>query len=379
MIIAAPDNSFTRLVSDFNPSGNFTISVSGSCFWSGNPASGIRNFAGLAHSGSTVNQDLQLYLLNDTQIYTNDSHYLINLNDILVPSGNTVQNFLVKFVKTVNNIDTYYFNGSQFSLIDNFTIDNTNQELFMEFVHTDELAGLPSGYLQIDQIVFQTDFITPPLYIYGKDISQDDLNLSTWGFDNSSGSLRFSMFGAEEPLNSSCPIRSPLVAIQISDELVGIYQGRIDALINQLGKNVLLEFNPLRSPCPNCEYDTINKRSTGIYIPGGPRPFDRGRRCPYCKGEGLLTTPVTKCIQCLIKWNPRDNIGYQLAISENAPIVRLKTFMTSANDMIRCVSAVIDENITESVKTRVKMVRKPLPQGLRESRYCISYWRVIEG
>ena len=112
-----------------------------------------------------------------------------------------------------------------------------------------------------------------------------------------SGNLGLFINGVQPRSVVSCPTLDPTASIQITDELINVYQSRIDALINQLGKSVFLEFDPIIDPCPNCTYDTMRKRSTGIYIPGGPRPFARGRRCPYCKGKGLIQTPVQKCIR----------------------------------------------------------------------------------
>jgi len=91
----------------------------------------------------------------------------------------------------------------------------------------------------------------------------------------------------DDPADPTCPPLDPTASIQISDELIGIYQSRIDALINQLGKNIILEFAKIKTPCPNCLFDTMRERSTGIFRSGGPRPFARGRTCPWCKGDGF--------------------------------------------------------------------------------------------
>ncbi len=63
-----------------------------------------------------------------------------------------------------------------------------------------------------------------------------------------------------------CPTLDPEASIQISDELIGVYQSRIDAMINQLGKNVLLQFTPISTECPNCWTS-----GAMISTPNGPR------------------------------------------------------------------------------------------------------------
>lgn len=183
--------------------------------------------------------------------------------------------------------------------------------------------------------------------------------------------------GSRPIIPTTCPILDPTASIQISDTLIGIYQSRIDALINQLGKNVYLEFDPIREPCPNCTFDKIRNRSTGIYKPGGPRPFVRGRRCPFCKNKGLLETVVNKCIKCLIKWNPHDAKDFGISVSQTKGIVRLKTYLTEADDMIRAKTILTNHDIIGQMKMRVRLIRGPIPVGLREDRYCISFWELI--
>lgn len=183
--------------------------------------------------------------------------------------------------------------------------------------------------------------------------------------------------GAEPSLDSSCPLRDPNAAIQIGDDLISIYQSRIDALINQLGKNIILQFKPSRTICPNCLPDLIKNKSSGRYRTGGPIPFGDGQRCPYCKAIGFLETPVTRCIKCLIKWRPRDAINYGISLSDVQDVVRFKTFFTEADDMIRAESAISDEQVSNVLPLHVKLIRGPIPVGLRDQRYCISFWQLV--
>lgn len=175
-----------------------------------------------------------------------------------------------------------------------------------------------------------------------------------------------------------CPPLDPDAAIQISDELIGVYQSRIDALINQLGKDVHLIFDPVREPCPNCEFDNIRKRSRGIYLSGGPRPFQRGRTCPWCKGAGLLETSREKCILALTKWAPRDAERYGISLKDYKGLVRLKTFATSLSDLVKARFAIVNHEIESIIRLRVRLTRFPILTGLRESRYCISFWELVD-
>ncbi len=132
----------------------------------------------------------------------------------------------------------------------------------------------------------------------------------------------------------------------------------------------------------NCTFDPIRKRSTGIYkeppqFSAGPRPFKRGRKCPYCLGRGFLETAVNKCIKCLIKWNPRDVENFGISIVGRKGIVRLKTYLTEADDLMRARTIIVNKDISALMKLRVKLIQGPIPVGLREDRYCISFWELI--
>lgn len=206
-----------------------------------------------------------------------------------------------------------------------------------------------------------------PLFIYGSGISA--INSSTILFIN----------GYEPKVALSCPALDPTASIQIKDSLITIYQELIDGVIDQLGKNVLLEFDPIRQPCPNCEFDIIRKRSTGVYKIGGPRPFSRERQCPYCKGKGLLETAVTKIIKCLIQWGfgDDDDDGDDIAINQHKGVISLKTLISEADDLVRAKTIIVNYDIVGQTKFRARLINGPSPVGLREDRYCISFWELI--
>jgi hypothetical protein len=192
-----------------------------------------------------------------------------------------------------------------------------------------------------------------------------------------SNSMNFLINGVIPVPALSCPPLDPTASIQITDSLIDVYQSRIDAVINQLGKSVLLEFTPIRADCINCSLDVIRKRSTGIYTPGGPRPFARGRQCPYCKGRGSLETPVQKCIRCLIRWNAKDAADYGISVTRGKNIVRFKTYLYNFDDIVRSQFAISNYSIRDMVKLKVKLIKDPIISGLREDRYCVSFWEMV--
>ena len=217
------------------------------------------------------------------------------------------------------------------------------------------------------------------LFIEGEGSVTGELDLFILGPSGAtvSGDMFLFIHGLEPRPALACPALDPTAAIQIPSTLIDIYQSRIDALINQLGKNITVEFDPVREDCPNCGFDPIRKRSNGIYTPGGPRPFGRGRKCPYCKGHGFLETVERKCIKCLVKWSPREVQQYGININEHKAIVRLKTHLTQADDLKRAKTVIVDADISGTVKLRAKLIKGPTPVGLREDRYCVSFWELI--
>lgn len=194
---------------------------------------------------------------------------------------------------------------------------------------------------------------------------------------STSGMINMVINGTIALVPTSCPVLDPTASIQISETLIDIYQSRIDALINQLGKHVLLEFTPIPVPCINCFYDVIRKRSNGIYRPGGPRPFVRKQKCPYCKGRGFLEEPVNECIHALLKWNPKEAEDYGIAISQYQGVVRIKTYLQHITSLMRAETAIVNYAIKDILTMRVKKIKGPIPVGLREDRYCISFWELI--
>lgn len=208
-------------------------------------------------------------------------------------------------------------------------------------------------------------------------ILTNELNLFVYGDVSASGNLNLNIRGSQSAPEISCPTLDPTASIQISDDLIQIYQSRIDALINQLGKNVLLIFDPIIEPCTNCFFDIVGNRSNGIYRPGGSIPFSRGQKCPFCKGIGFLERENAKCLKCLIKWSPKEMSDYSISVEKRNGVARLKSFLTDVPDIIRAKEIVVNHDIEGTIKLRTRLIRGPIPVGLRSDRYAITYVELI--
>lgn len=238
--------------------------------------------------------------------------------------------------------------------------------------------GAAAGELPLTTTAHQPVSSQIPLTALGHDRITGQLPLYTWCRSAwVSGVMPLNVFGYAPKSPLVCPPLDSTAAIQISPALIRLYQDRIDALLNQLGKNVVLEFDPVQTPCPNCLFDPITNRSTGVYRDAGPEPFPRGRKCPYCKGEGVVTSNETRCIKCLIKWAPKDAMNYGLTVTDPRAIVRTKCLLTNAPLIARARTAIIDYGISDVTRLKVKRLRGPVPVGLREDRYAITFWQLV--
>ncbi len=383
--LSSSGDLFVQSYEVFQSSGDLFIKVQEQIIASGNLF-----IKGIGVSGSfSESGDL---FISGPQSITTSSDLFIVAQDIATTSGNlfiTGHDDITIFGNLfVRGYDTASVSGNLFiGAQDSIT---TSGDLSIEGRDTIQTSGslyiygLTNAFDQCDLCIscvqFQTSGLAD-LFIEGSigvlpTSGSCDLFISALLYGDNNSLLLF-VNGYEPKPALACPILDPTAAIQIKASLIETYQDLIDDVIDQLGKNVLLEFNPISSPCPNCEFDTIRKRSTGVYKIGGPRPFVRGRQCPYCKGRGFTETASTTIIKCLTKWNPEDAETFGIAVSQAKDIVRLKTYLTDADDLVRAKTIIVNYDIVGQMKLRARLIRGPIPVGLREDRYCISFWELI--
>jgi hypothetical protein len=331
---------------------------------------GITNMINLLVSGfSPTNGNIDLFI-SGTITATSINNDIILMIYGLQNNNNNIDCYIGGY-QTINNNMVAYING--------FVLDNNNINLQIHGHNMidDTIDTFISGhsiYSNNIELFISGSGIVPTLIN-----NNIELYLAVPPSLLSDDNIVCIINGYDPIPQVECPSLDPTASIQITSDLIEVYQSRIDALINQLGKHILLEFDPNRTQCPNCIFDPIRQRSTGIYItnPPGPRPFKRGRKCPHCKGRGYEETPNTKCIDALIKWNPKDAKKYGIVLTHRKDIVRIKTYLTEADDLIKAKTAIIDYDQRNTTIARTKMIRSPIPVGLRDSRYCISFWELL--
>jgi hypothetical protein len=150
-----------------------------------------------------------------------------------------------------------------------------------------------------------------------------------------------------------------------------------DTMIEQLGKECLLAFEPTALPCPNCHYDPILKASTGIYNGTGSAPFTHPP-CPVCKGAGILkpTGDLFTENLFLIDWQPKPWLFVdttQIKIPQG--IVQTKGFITDMAEVLEAKYIIIDHLNTNFRDNRFVLWGEPIPQGnIVPGRYFIAFW-----
>jgi len=162
----------------------------------------------------------------------------------------------------------------------------------------------------------------------------------------------------------------------IPDSVITTFQAGIDTLIRELGKTVKLIYDPTIIDCPNCEVDPIGNKAANRFRPGQQR-FADGRRCPYCRGTGKTEEENSEEIIALIKFNPRDYKKFGISIQDPSSLIRMKTFLTDVIKIQRATTAVIDLQTKGIIKTTCRRLKDPIPTGLKESRYAITFWERI--
>ena len=142
--------------------------------------------------------------------------------------------------------------------------------------------------------------------------------------------------------------------------LVGIYEAEIDGLLNTMGKDCLLVF-----------YEVITNPNTGISDP----LRDDSRRPNYQSNSPQpVSNRETKQIRVLTQHNPSDYENFGVKIREPNDLVKIKSFITDVPDLKRCDYIIPDINVQGIVGAKYKLLREPIPRGLKNNRYAVSYW-----
>lgn len=146
------------------------------------------------------------------------------------------------------------------------------------------------------------------------------------------------------------------------NEIVQIYQTEIDSLIDNMGKYVTLYFASTVENVRPKFHDSVRGRDIRqpSYKAGPTEPAP-------------TTTEHTRTLKALIRIDPLDYETFN-NIDQPKSIVRLKTFLSDVPDLQRCDYIVINVPERNIIEAKYRMLREPIPTGLKHNRYAVTFW-----
>jgi len=161
----------------------------------------------------------------------------------------------------------------------------------------------------------------------------------------------------------------------VSDTVKQVFKDRMDELLVDLGRPIVLHLTPSVSDCPNCLYDSIRKRSKNVYSTGNPnppgalnKPFLRGKKCPVCNGQGVLKTQRRANYTATISTKFKEREVLEAGIGEmDINAIKTSTVIGSYNDILTCELATIDD-------LEYRPLGKPVKSGLQELIRVKMFW-----
>jgi len=154
------------------------------------------------------------------------------------------------------------------------------------------------------------------------------------------------------------------------------WRNTMDRVIDGLGREIMVYLPDTRRECPNCYYDKVHEKSSGIpkVLPSNPNYFTIGR-CPVCRGKGVLTTVRKKCIYGIVIWNPQGNATNNLTFSEGGfageTIVEIKTDECYL-DLLKVANYIIVDGV------KCKLSNPPIVRGLGGKNVLIGHFITMD-
>lgn len=144
------------------------------------------------------------------------------------------------------------------------------------------------------------------------------------------------------------------MAINIPDRIFNLFNEYVDLI----QREIVLYYPEKRTECPNCYMSSIGgrSRSVSVYKPGGPIVFVDGQPCPYCGGQGFISSTVAETINARIYLEP-EKWAKQMSIA--LPVGSIMTI----------------SDMETATKIRQADYMRPLYNNL-ESHVTDNYYRV---
>lgn len=142
----------------------------------------------------------------------------------------------------------------------------------------------------------------------------------------------------------------------VTEDQIKQFKGFVKGIREDLGRDVVLHIPGAKKKCPNCLWDPVNRRSTGMYSPITPFPSVTdykgntitaaipftGGTCPICNAVGQVSSETTKIVQCLIRYLKTDQKRYIIQGVEADNDFRLKADIKFEADFKTCRFVEVD-------------------------------------
>jgi hypothetical protein len=172
------------------------------------------------------------------------------------------------------------------------------------------------------------------------------------------------------------------------------YKSLIQQLVKDLAQDlVIVQESPMFVDCPNCIWDSINKKSSNVFdatfvapttIFSGtseervitPIAFTEGR-CPVCIGEGQIFTNKEICIPAMVNFfsetGRRGQFMSEAAGKEGVGLVIIKTMSCNYNLLLNNEVFFINNNV------KLSKFKPPFLRGLGgEDAVCETLMQTVE-
>ncbi len=131
----------------------------------------------------------------------------------------------------------------------------------------------------------------------------------------------------------------------------------------------------------NCVYDSVNKRSSNRYTPGGPIVFRDGQTCPFCHGLGTTGNITTSGINLTPIWDHKDWLpifgGEAIRTPEN--FVQTISAISTLGALKRAKDILIDTDLSDDTSNTFIRHSEPQPCGFGNSSYIFTMWKRAGG
>lgn len=162
----------------------------------------------------------------------------------------------------------------------------------------------------------------------------------------------------------------------IDDSIRQLTFDAVSTMIHQLGKDCNLVFDSLENQCPNCFYDSVNDKSSGVYNGTGPVVFTRPP-CPVCRGKGtVVSTPVEQTVKFLIDWQPRTWQFSQPNVTMPQGLMQTKGFIEDLPLVIQAKYLIVDPTHALYENNRFIKWGEPVPTGnISPNKFFTCLWQ----